>query len=415
MADSAFKIKDGDGTYRSVTSFLAKGNIKSTGQTFHNASYFSSDDTQKYVIYRQPDGVNWLQYIWSDARSIVGTYYRRAGSTTTPDFARRGWAPTFDDGSSWTPTATTSQIKYVSGTGLQYRNSTSGSWTTLSNTINSPIVIIETQGGGGGGGGACVNAGNANTHNYSGGGGGASGVYIAHVVDLSDGVALTLVKGSGGAAGSNAYEASGSGGSRGTGSYVQKNGTTIIAAPGGPGGKAATHSTGKTTAGGQSDLSVYGDCTYITGTASTATTAYANELSMTLGAKGGSGAGNNESSKLSGYSGSSSSNSGLAFARSVIGSAGGGGQGSNCTGLTKCSCGGGGGGSVLGNGGGGAKVYQSGSYWYHAQDGGAPGVGGGGGGGSYGWDGSNHRSGGPYKGGDGQIKVQYQTSYKHPS
>jgi hypothetical protein len=119
MADSAFKIKDGNGLYRSVTSFMSSGNIKSSGQTFHDNSYYNSGSSSSYyVIYRTPDMTNYFNYIWSDARSIVGNYYRRAGSTTTPDFARRGWAPSFSDGSSWTPSSTTSYVKYVSGTGL---------------------------------------------------------------------------------------------------------------------------------------------------------------------------------------------------------------------------------------------------------------------------------------------------------
>lgn len=413
MADSAFKIKDGNGTYRSVTDFMSSGNIKDSGQTFHDASYYNSGSSSSYyVIYRTPDMTNYFNYIWSDEHSIVGNYYRRANSTTTPDFARRGWAPTFSD-SSWTPSSTTSYIKYVSGTGLQYKEG-SGSWTTLSNTINSPIVLIEAQGAGGGGGGACVNTGTASTHSYSGGGGGASGGYSAHVFDLSDGTQLTLVKGTGGTAGSNGYDTSGTAGSRGGNTYIQKNGATIVKAPGGPGGNAATHKTGTTVAGGTSSGCKLADFTYMTSTSSNASTQYGNQFGYSLGGKGGKGAGPTESSKLSGTAGSTSSNYSDPLKRSGVGSAGSGGQGSNCTNLTKCSCGGGGGGSVLGNGGGGAKVYKSGSYWYHAQDGGSPGAGGGGGGGSYGWDGSSHRSGGPYVGGDGAIVVRYQTSYKHP-
>lgn len=411
MADSAFKIKDGNGTYRSVTDFMSAGDIKSSGVTFDDDSYYDSGDTAKYVIYRTPGSTNYFNYIWSDAHSIVGTYYRRAGNTQSPDFAKRGWAPTFANGSSWTPSATTSQIKYVSGTGLQYRNSTSGSWTTLSNTLNSPIILIETQGAGGGGGGACVNAGTEKTHSYSGGGGGASGAYSAHVLDLSDGAEYTLVKGTGGAAGNYGYEASGTAGSRGGSTVVKKSGSTIISTPGGPGGNAATHKTGTTEAGGTSSSCVLGDCTYMTVSGSSAaSSAYGNQFCYSLGAKGGKGAGPTESSNLSGSAGSTSDNIGTIFKRSGVGSAGAG--GSTTTGMTKTACGGGGGGSVLGNGGKGHDSYQSGSNWYTSGTSG--GYGGGGGGGAYGWNGSQHLRSAASKGGDGQIIVWYQTSYKEP-
>lgn len=410
MADSNFYIKGGDGTFRPITYFMSAGDIKSTGVTFDNDSYYDSKDTAKYVIYRTPDMTNFFNYIWSDAHSIVGTYYRRAGQTQSPDFAKRGWAPTFSNGTSWTPTATTSQIKYVSGTGLQYRNSTSGSWSTLSSSINSPIVLIETQGAGGGGGGACVNKGNANTHSYSSGGGGASGGYLAHVFDLSDGAELTLVKGTGGAAGTNGSEASGTAGTRGGGSYIKKGGSIIVAAPGGPPGKAATHKTGTTVAAGRSDVSALSDFTYITGSSSTATTAYANEFCYSLGARGAAGVGPTESSKLSGSTGSTSDNIGTIFKRSGVGSAGAG--GSSTTGMSKVACGGGGGGSVLGNGGTGHDCYSSGGNWYTNGSSGTKG--GGGGGGAYGWTGSSHMSSPPSKGADGEIVVWYQYSYKEP-
>ena len=409
MADSNYKIKKG-GTTRGIASYLSNASGASvSGESFSDGStYYYPADSTKYAIYQKPTGHGNFNSVWATKRSIVGSHYLRGTSTTTPDFAARGYCPTFSNSSSWVPSSDTAQVKFVSGTGIQVKDG-SGSWTTLSNTINTHIIIVEICGGGGGGGGGCVNKGNKNTHNYAGGSGGGGGGYLAHVVRISDGTPLVLYRGAGGAGGSSTSEGNGSAGSAGGKSYVTKNGTTIFSAPGGGAGQGAKHVTGATESSGQSTTVPFNTTNFVYKTSGSDY----SEFSYCIGANGKAGAYNNETSgsKKSGTNGADSSIVGTIFKRSNQ-SGGQGGQGSSCSGYNRISCGGGGGASAMGKGGGGRYGYKSGSNYYYSTSGGGPGAGGGGGGGYYGFteDGTHVNNGGA-DGGAGYIGICYETTY----
>lgn len=299
-------------------------------------------------------------------------------------------------------------IKFKDKEGIQISFNNKASWTTLANSKNSKIIIIDLIGGGGGGGAGHSDKPFMGNWSVAGGGGGEAGGTISILLNLAAFEYLYVTIGAGGAGGKgevNVNNPNNNGSNGGNTTLQDSTGTIIASALGGYGGKGG-YTSNTAQPGGSSGNHSTADFIQPEGKTSNAIT-----ISRIAGDYGGSGGGSTDSDN-SYPTGSSGGNCKFSdgwspFEHSSLNSSWSGGVSKKDTtkGFKRISHGGGGGASFASNGGSG--VYCSQGIW--VSDIGLHGAGGGGGCG-YLTDGNSLNSGNGWQGSNGAAIIHFETT-----